>query len=90
MDHVSTRNQFGRPLARFQAVQNLVADMAAESALARAATEAALDASIRSDWAGEDLPFRIATPIRHTARSVRHANTTCTGSLAPHSPGVEN
>ncbi len=66
MDHVSTRKQFGRPLARFQAVQNLIADMAAESALARAATEAALDAAIRSEWAGEDLAFKIAV-ARSTA-----------------------
>uniref|UniRef100_UPI0015F11246 acyl-CoA dehydrogenase family protein n=1 Tax=Streptomyces phytophilus TaxID=722715 RepID=UPI0015F11246 len=40
LDHVRTRTQFGRPLARFQAVQTLVADLAAEAALARAAATA--------------------------------------------------
>jgi acyl-CoA dehydrogenase len=40
--HVTERRQFGRPLARFQAVQHLVADAAAESALAHIATDAAL------------------------------------------------
>ncbi|ETT25295.1 acyl-CoA dehydrogenase [Rhodococcus aetherivorans] len=72
-EHVTARTQFGRPLARFQAVQHLIADAAAECALARAATEAALAAAIRSDdWSGGDLLFRIAV-----ARScVGHAATT--------------
>ena len=35
--HVTERVQFGRPIGRFQAVQRLVADLAAEAALARAA-----------------------------------------------------
>lgn len=42
IEHATTRTQFGRPLTRFQAVQHLIADMAAESALARAATDGAL------------------------------------------------
>jgi acyl-CoA dehydrogenase len=40
--HVTTRSQFGRPLARFQPLQHLIADMAAEAALADAATNACL------------------------------------------------
>jgi len=71
-EHASTRTQFGRPLARFQAVQNLIADMAAECALARATTEAALADAVRDDWSGEDLGFRVAA-----ARSCAgHATTT--------------
>ncbi|TDC91477.1 acyl-CoA dehydrogenase [Saccharopolyspora aridisoli] len=46
VEHSRTRVQFGRPIAKFQAVQHLVADAAAEAALARAAVDAAaLDAA---------------------------------------------
>ncbi|MDY6811867.1 MAG: acyl-CoA dehydrogenase family protein, partial [Actinomycetota bacterium] len=58
--HAADREQFGRPLARFQAVTNLVADIAAEAALARAATEAALGAAVQSDWTAPDLTFLVA------------------------------
>jgi acyl-CoA dehydrogenase len=70
VEHTGSRVQFGRPLAKFQAVQNLVADSAAEAALARAATEAALTAAVGSDWSDGDLGFRVAV-----ARS-------CTGHAA--------
>jgi acyl-CoA dehydrogenase len=68
--HASNRIQFGRPLARFQAVQHLVADIAAETALARATTDAALAAAVPTDWDDPHLEFRIAV-----ARS-------CTGHAA--------
>jgi acyl-CoA dehydrogenase len=58
--HVTERHQFGRPLAKFQAVQHEIADMAAEAALARAATEAALAEAVRTDWSSPALTFRIA------------------------------
>ncbi|MGM7648753.1 acyl-CoA dehydrogenase family protein [Nocardia sp. JW2] len=58
--HASERVQFGRPLAKFQAVQTLVADIAAQASLARAATEAALAAALRTDWQGEELNFLVA------------------------------
>ncbi|KAF0956792.1 acyl-CoA dehydrogenase family protein [Rhodococcus sp. T7] len=58
--HAGERSQFGRPLAKFQAVQNLVSDIAAEAALARAATDAALAAAVRTQWAAKDLEFPIA------------------------------
>lgn len=58
--HATQRHQFGRPLAKFQAVQHEIADMAAEAALARAATEAALGEAVRSDWSSPALEFRIA------------------------------
>ncbi|GLB82250.1 acyl-CoA dehydrogenase [Mycobacterium kiyosense] len=60
IEHVSSRIQFGRPLSKFQAVQNLVSDIAAEAALARAATEAALAVGVTSDWAAENLEFLVA------------------------------
>lgn len=60
IEHVTARTQFGRPLAKFQAVQHLVADLAAEAALARAATEAASTAGVASDWTAPDLEFLVA------------------------------
>ena len=71
-EHATTRTQFGRPLARFQAVQNLIADTAAECALARAATEAALAAAVQNEWSGDDLGFRVAVARSCTG----HATTT--------------
>ncbi|WP_036477407.1 acyl-CoA dehydrogenase [Mycobacterium sp. URHD0025] len=61
IEHVASRVQFGRPLAKFQAIQNLISDAAAEAALARAATEAALRNAIETDWTSPLLDFRIAT-----------------------------
>ncbi|KWX21296.1 acyl-CoA dehydrogenase [Mycolicibacterium wolinskyi] len=58
--HAIERTQFGRPLAKFQAVQNLVADIAAEAALARAATDGALAEALRSDWGSPNLEFLVA------------------------------
>jgi acyl-CoA dehydrogenase len=60
IEHVSSRTQFGRPLAKFQAVQNLVSDVAAEAALARAATEAALTVAVTSGWSASHLEFLVA------------------------------
>ena len=42
---VNDRVQFGKPIARFQAVQHLMAQLAAETAAASAATEMAVEAS---------------------------------------------
>lgn len=61
IEHVASRVQFGRPLAKFQAIQNLISDAAAEAALARAATEAALRTAIETNWTSPLLDFRIAT-----------------------------
>lgn len=60
IDHTTSRIQFGRPLSKFQTVQNLISDIAAEAALARAATEAALTAAVTSDWSGTNLDFLVA------------------------------
>lgn len=60
IEHTTSRIQFGRPLSKFQAVQNLISDMAAEAALARAATEAALNAAVAGDWSAPTLRFLIA------------------------------
>jgi alkylation response protein AidB-like acyl-CoA dehydrogenase len=63
--HAAERKQFGRPLAAFQAVQQLTADAAAEAALARAATDAALTQAVATRFAGDGLLFSVAV-----ARSV--------------------
>ncbi|MCG7592525.1 acyl-CoA dehydrogenase family protein [Mycobacterium sp. PSTR-4-N] len=60
IEHAASRVQFGRPLAKFQAIQNLIADAAAEAALARIATEAALNTAIDSSWRAACLDFQIA------------------------------
>lgn len=60
IEHVTTREQFGRPLAKFQAVQHHIADIAAEAALARSATEAALSAAVAADWRSPHLEFLVA------------------------------
>jgi acyl-CoA dehydrogenase len=71
-EHATTRTQFGRSLARFQAVQKLIADMAAECALARAAIEAALVAAVQYEWSTDGLGFRVAVARSCTG----HATTT--------------
>lgn len=65
IEHTTTRNQFGRALAKFQSVQNLVVDIAAESVLARAAVDTALADALTHGLDGELSQFRVAV-----ARSV--------------------
>jgi acyl-CoA dehydrogenase len=60
IDHATSRVQFGRPLSKFQAVQHLISDIAAEAALARSATDAALSAAIVSGWLAPQLEFLVA------------------------------
>jgi acyl-CoA dehydrogenase len=60
VEHATSRIQFGRSLSKFQAVQHLIADIAAETALARAATEAALTAAVASGWSASNLDFLVA------------------------------
>lgn len=70
IEHTTSREQFGRPLSKFQSVQHLISDIAAEAALARSATEAALSTAVASDWSAPQLEFLVAA-----ARS-------CTGHAA--------
>lgn len=58
--HVRDRVQFGRPLAKFQAVQHRLAEAAAEAALARSATWAAVDEAVETDFRGSGLPVSVA------------------------------
>lgn len=58
--HATQRTQFGRALAKFQAVQHLVADIAAETALARAATDAAVSQVSELGWSDESTALSVA------------------------------
>ncbi|MEX0428414.1 acyl-CoA dehydrogenase family protein [Nocardioides sp. DS6] len=63
LEHTTTRVQFGRPISRFQAVQHLLADIAAETSLARAAVDAAVRAAAARDAGeadGASLAFLVA------------------------------
>ncbi|RRO14136.1 acyl-CoA dehydrogenase [Saccharopolyspora rhizosphaerae] len=60
VEHTRVRVQFGRPLAKFQAVQHLVADAAAEAALARAAVDAAVLDAVETDLAGPASAAKVA------------------------------
>ncbi|MBH0122633.1 acyl-CoA dehydrogenase family protein [Rhodococcus sp. CX] len=61
--HTTDRTQFGRPLARFQSVQNLVVDTAAESVLARAAGDFS---SFRVAVARSVVSQALAVVVRNT------------------------
>ncbi|MEB3366726.1 acyl-CoA dehydrogenase family protein [Saccharopolyspora mangrovi] len=78
VQHTGARVQFGRPLAKFPAVQHLVADAAAEAALARAAVDAAVLDAVETDLAGSASAAKVAAArscAGHAASVVvRHAH----------------
>jgi acyl-CoA dehydrogenase len=57
--HARTREQFGRPIAAFQAIQQQISMMAAEVAAARAATQWASESLMRSNGAAEIASAKI-------------------------------
>jgi acyl-CoA dehydrogenase len=60
IEHAASRVQFGRPLSRFQTVQNLISDSATEAALARAATEAPRTPAVTSPRSAPNLDIVVA------------------------------
>ncbi|QYB00393.1 acyl-CoA/acyl-ACP dehydrogenase (plasmid) [Rhodococcus sp. USK10] len=60
IEHVSSRVQFGRPLSKFQAVQRLITGIATETALARAAADAAVARVEREGWDAPGAAFGVA------------------------------
>ncbi|MGV0836831.1 acyl-CoA dehydrogenase family protein [Mycolicibacterium thermoresistibile] len=72
IDYAQTREQFGRPIGRQQAVQRMIAIAAGETALARAATDAAVLAATDSD-----------TPESQVAAMVAVARSCCGHAVDP-------
>ncbi|HEY3738066.1 MAG TPA: acyl-CoA dehydrogenase family protein [Jatrophihabitans sp.] len=70
--HANERVQFGRPLGKFQAVQNMISDIATETALTRAAVDSAIARVARSDWSDAGIEFFVAT----AASCAGHASST--------------
>jgi acyl-CoA dehydrogenase len=69
LEHVEQRHQFGRPIGKFQAVQALVTDLAAEAALAQTSTDAAVDLVMTHGWQDPSVRFAVAV----AASTVGHA-----------------
>jgi len=63
VEHTTARVQFGRALGKFQAVQALVSDLAAEAALARAAADAAVDSAVELGFGDAATQFDIAAAV---------------------------
>lgn len=78
-EYANTRNQFGRPLGKFQAIQNMIADAASELLIAEAATGAALAALDRGtlapiDWlSAKAQAGRAATVVAANSHQVMGA-----------------
>lgn len=70
VDHVSTRVQFGRPLSKFQAVQQELAKLAGEVAAASAAADHAASAYAE----GADLAFAVAVARTRIGEAASKAN----------------
>ncbi|WP_375000678.1 acyl-CoA dehydrogenase family protein [Aeromicrobium sp. CTD01-1L150] len=67
--HVKEREQFGRPVAAFQAIQHLVAEMAAETSLAAVAVDAAV---LEMATNGDDVD-RLTSAVAVARSTVGHA-----------------
>jgi acyl-CoA dehydrogenase len=70
IEHVSTRVQFGRPLAKFQAIQQEIAKLAGEVAASSAAADQAAD----TYSGGGDLGFAVAVARARIGEAVGRAN----------------
>ncbi|GAA1754417.1 acyl-CoA dehydrogenase family protein [Aeromicrobium alkaliterrae] len=84
VEHVHEREQFGRRLSKFQVVQHLVAEAAAESALAQAATENALTAVVQNGFSDSSSTMAIATArtcVGHAVASVVRTTHQLHGAL---------
>lgn len=70
--YASEREQFGRPLAKFQAIQHQLARLATEAAAAQTAAQAACRAADRYDLAS-GLEFEVATAKIRAGEAAGHA-----------------
>jgi acyl-CoA dehydrogenase len=67
--YAAQREQFGKPISRFQAVQQQVAELAADVALAGASTEAAVVTALRSGFAAPQTFVAVAAAKIATSRA---------------------
>lgn len=84
LTYTGERVQFGRPIGKFQAVQQQVAVMASHVAAASAALQAAVDAAQRASDAGEAALFEIAATKLRASEAAGHAITVshqCHGAM---------
>lgn len=70
IDHVNAREQFGRPLSKFQSVQQALAQLACEVAAVDAAAFALADRLDRVDGAIELARFEVAAAKLRTNRAI--------------------
>jgi acyl-CoA dehydrogenase len=70
IDHVNTRQQFGKPLAKFQAVQQVLAIFATEAAAVNVAGAAAAAALDRAGGDAEAALFEIACAKLRTNKAI--------------------
>ncbi|MFB1298542.1 acyl-CoA dehydrogenase family protein [Mycobacterium sp. pW049] len=68
-EHVLQREQFGRPIAKFQAVQQLVADSAGALALAKAAADFATEIASTHGFGTAHMEFAVAVAKIESARA---------------------
>lgn len=69
IQYAGERVQFGRPISKFQAIQQQLALAAAEVAAGRAAAEAAARIAAASDFAGDDAGFAVAVAKARTSEA---------------------
>jgi len=70
IEHASARRQFGRPIAAFQAVQQLIARSAGETALARAAVDGAVLSTLEDGLVTERSAGIARSVVGHAASRV--------------------
>lgn len=87
LDHAGTRQQFGKPLGQFQAIQHLLARLAEETAAARAAAGIAFSASSFRALPSAIAKVRTADAARETT-AIAHQVHAAIGITAEHDLGL--
>ncbi|EHB50293.1 acyl-CoA dehydrogenase domain-containing protein [Mycolicibacterium rhodesiae JS60] len=68
-EHVQNREQFGRPIAKFQAVQTLIASAAGALAMAKTAVAFAVEQVAAQDFSSDAAQFAVAVAKIESARA---------------------